>query len=39
MDVDSAVVADEQSLVLVEPSKGALDHPTDATEPGARGRR
>jgi hypothetical protein len=30
MDVGPAVVADEQSLVVVEPGEGALDDPADA---------
>ena len=35
MDVVAAVVADEQSLVVVEPGEGALDDPADAAESGA----
>ena len=35
MDIGSAVVADEQSLVVVEPGEGAPDHPAGASEPGA----
>jgi Tol biopolymer transport system component len=35
VDVCAAVVADEQPLELVEPGEGALDHPADASEPGA----
>jgi hypothetical protein len=35
VDVGSAVVADEQSLVVVEPGEGALDHPAGMAEPGA----
>ena len=31
----AAVVADEQSFAVVEPSEGALDDPADTTEPGA----
>jgi hypothetical protein len=31
----AAVVADEQSFAVVEPSEGALDDPADAAEPGA----
>src|SRR5207247_6638689 len=37
VDVVSGVVADKQSLELVEPSKGALDDPADAAEAGAMG--
>jgi hypothetical protein len=35
VDLGSAVIADEQSLVVVEPGEGALDHPAGASEPGA----
>ena len=35
MDVEAAVVADEQSFELVEPGEGALDDPAVAAEPGA----
>jgi hypothetical protein len=35
VDVGSAVVADEQAAVLVEPGEGALDHPAEAAEAGA----
>ncbi len=35
MDLVAAVVADEQSLVVVEPGEGALDDPSDAAEAGA----
>ena len=35
MDLVAAVVADEQSLELVQPGEGALDDPADAAEPGA----
>jgi hypothetical protein len=35
VDVCSAVVADEQSLVVVQPGEGALDDPAGAAEPGA----
>ena len=35
MDLGSAVVADEQSLELVQPGKGALDDPAHAAQPGA----
>ena len=35
MDLVAAVVADEQSFVVVEPGEGALDDPADAAEPGA----
>jgi len=35
VDVVAAVVADEQSLVVVEPREGALDDPADTAEPGA----
>ena len=35
MDLVAAVVADEQSLEVMQPGEGALDHPTDAAEPGA----
>ena len=35
MDFVAAVVADEQSLELVQPGEGALDNPADASEPGA----
>ena len=35
MDFVTAVVADEQPLEVVEPSEGALDHPTSATQAGA----
>ena len=31
----AAVVADEESLVVVEPGEGALDDPADAAEAGA----
>ena len=35
MDLVAAVVADEQSLVVVEPGEGAFDDPAHAAEPGA----
>lgn len=35
MDLVAAVVADEQSLELVQPGEGALDDPADAAEAGA----
>jgi len=35
VDLGAAVVADEQPLVVVEPSERALDHPADAAETGA----
>ena len=35
MDVLVAVVADEQSLEVVQPGEGALDDPAVAAEPGA----
>ena len=35
MDLVAAVVADEESFVLVEPGEGALDDPADAAETGA----
>ena len=35
MDLGAAVVADEQSLEVVQPGEGALDDPADAAEPGA----
>jgi hypothetical protein len=35
VDLVAAVVADEQSLELVQPSKRALDHPAGAAEAGA----
>ena len=35
MDVVAAVVADEESLELVEPGEGALDDPAVAAEAGA----
>lgn len=35
MNLGSAVVADEQSLEVVQPGEGALDDPAHATEPGA----
>ena len=35
MDLGSPVVANEQSLEVMEPGEGALDDPTDAAEPGA----
>jgi hypothetical protein len=35
VDLVAAVVADEQSLVVVQPGEGALDDPADAAEPGA----
>ena len=35
MDFVAAVVADEQSLVVVQPGEGALDDPAHPTEPGA----
>ena len=35
MDVVAAVVADEQSLVVVEPGEGALDDPARFAEAGA----
>jgi hypothetical protein len=31
----AAVVADEESFVVVEPGEGALDDPADAAEAGA----
>jgi hypothetical protein len=34
VDFVSAVVADEQSLVVVQPGEGALDDPADAAETG-----
>jgi hypothetical protein len=33
VDLVAAVVADEQSLELVQPGEGALDHPAGAAEP------
>jgi hypothetical protein len=35
VDVVAAVVADEKSLVVVEPGEGALDDPADTAESGA----
>ena len=35
MDFVAAVVADEQSFVVVQPGEGALDDPANATESGA----
>jgi hypothetical protein len=35
VDLVAAVVADEQSLEVVEPGEGALDDPAGAAEPGA----
>jgi hypothetical protein len=35
VDVGAAVVADEQSFELVQPSEGALDHPAVAANAGA----
>jgi hypothetical protein len=35
VDFVAAVVADEQSFVVVEPGEGALDNPADTTEAGA----
>jgi hypothetical protein len=35
VDLVTAVVADEQPLVVVEPSERALDDPAGATEAGA----
>jgi hypothetical protein len=35
VDLVAAVVADEQPLVVVEPSEGALDDPAGAAEAGA----
>jgi hypothetical protein len=35
VDVVAAVVADEQSLELVQPGEGALDNPAGAAETGA----
>jgi hypothetical protein len=35
VDLVAAVVADEQPLEVVQPGEGALDHPADASEPGA----
>jgi len=35
VDVVAAVGTDKQSAAVVEPGKGALDHPAVATEPGA----
>ena len=35
MDLGAAVVADEQSLELVEPGEGALDDPAGVAEAGA----
>ena len=35
MDVGASVVADEQSLELVQPGEAALDDPAVAAEPGA----
>ena len=35
MDLVAAVVADEQSFVLVQSGEGALDDPAVATEAGA----
>lgn len=35
MDLRAAVVADEQTLEVVQPGEGALDDPARTTEPGA----
>jgi hypothetical protein len=35
VDLGAAVVADEESLELVEPGEGAFDDPADAAESGA----
>ena len=35
MDLVAPVVADQESLVVVEPGEGALDDPADAAEAGA----
>jgi hypothetical protein len=35
VDLGSAVVADEQSLEVVQPGEGALDDPASTPEPGA----
>jgi hypothetical protein len=35
VDLVAAVVADEQSLEVMQPGEGALDDPADAAEPGA----
>ena len=35
MDLVAAVIADEQSLELMQPGEGALDDPAGAAEPGA----
>lgn len=35
MDLGATVVADEQSLEVVQPGEGALDDPAGAPEPGA----
>jgi hypothetical protein len=35
VDLVAAVVADKQSLELVQPGEGAFDDPTEAAEPGA----
>jgi len=35
VDLGASVVADEQSLEVVEPGEGPLDDPTSPTEPGA----
>jgi hypothetical protein len=35
VDLVAAVVADKQSLELVQPGEGALDDPADTAEPGA----
>jgi hypothetical protein len=35
VDVGPPVVADEQSLEVVQPGEGALDDPAQAAEPGA----
>jgi hypothetical protein len=35
VDLVAAVVADEQSLVVVQPGEGAFDDPADAAETGA----
>jgi len=35
VDFGAAVVADEQSLEVVQPREGTFDDPAGATEPGA----
>ena len=35
MDFLAAVVADQQTLEVMQPGEGALDDPADAAEPGA----